>query len=150
MHNPYLYQTQCLSELETILAQTFLSEQALIQFQRGAIARKELDPICKELMKLSQSYVTGRPEGVDTRAARAYALYYAPINFYKMLHLLPHTAIEPQGQGLKILDFGCGPATASLAALFCFVFVDYPASAITKTVHDEKAGLFFRCFCLPA
>lgn len=57
---------------------------------------------------------------------RAYLEYYLPLNFFKFSSVLKNTekSVELTGKaafdlGLKWVDFGCGPGTASLAAL-CF------------------------------
>lgn len=68
---------------------------------------------------------------------RAYLEYYLPLNFFKFLDVLQKTEKSsellgkpPFDLGLKWVDFGCGPGTATLAAL-CF-HADQVAKGLTK------------------
>lgn len=49
---------------------------------------------------------------------KAYLAYYLPLNFFKVINILQshHKKIAVQ-KSLRILDFGCGPATATFAFL---------------------------------
>lgn len=112
-----------LSALETILVELLLSPKAQRQYQLGAIAKEELQPYAAAIVELSRRYVD-RPGGappprapLTPLTARAYALYYALINAPKVGLLLSALEPPPAATPLRVLDFGCGPGTASFAAL---------------------------------
>jgi len=81
----------------------------------GGIPHDRLAPFIPPLIDLSRRYVTGANPAVSTMPqAHAYALYYLPINVAKVRRLLRE--IRPPRGPIRLLDFGCGPGTASLAA----------------------------------
>lgn len=110
------------STIEAHAARLILSEEGWHQYQLGDVGHKELAAYVSALQLLSSSY-TAHPVGerLSTSVSRdieakAYALYYLPINAAKIELLLPVLGTLPSP--LRVLDFGCGPATASLALLF--------------------------------
>lgn len=110
------------STIEAHVARLILSEEGWRQYQLGDVGHKELAAYVSALQLLSSSY-TGHSVGERLTAAvsrdieaKAYALYYLPINAAKIELLLP--VLETLPSPLRVLDFGCGPATASLALLF--------------------------------
>jgi ribosomal protein RSM22 (predicted rRNA methylase) len=109
------------STIEAHAARLILSEEGGRQYQSGDVGHKELAPYVSALQHLSSSY-TGHTVGrrlstavSEEIEAAAYALYYLPINAAKVAPLLP--LLDPLPTPFRVLDFGCGPATASLALL---------------------------------
>ncbi len=107
--------------IESHAARLILSEEGWRQYQLGDVGNKELAVYVSALQQLSLQYtshtvgkrlVSGVSEAIQ---AKAYALYYLPINATKIELLLP--LLAPLPSPLRLLDFGCGPATASLALL---------------------------------
>jgi ribosomal protein RSM22 (predicted rRNA methylase) len=109
------------STIEAHAARLLLSEEGWRQYQLGDVGHKELAAYVSALQHLSSSYTAHAVGERLTTAvsrdieARAYALYYLPINAAKVEILLP--VLESLPSPLRVLDFGCGPATASLALL---------------------------------
>jgi ribosomal protein RSM22 (predicted rRNA methylase) len=107
---------QALLEYERGAVSAFLSANANSQFSQGDIAKSELQEIVTAIKELSANYVVNQaPRKLSALHAKAYALYYAPINFAKIWHLLAHAPELTNSKGLKILDYGCGTGTASFA-----------------------------------
>ncbi len=110
-----------LEDLETLIVQTLLPDEAGVQFAHGKIGEKFLTPFCEELKKISLRYVgdgeTTQKTPLTEYSAAAYALYYLPINFGKIASLLSHLPEDFFSRPLRILDIGAGPGTASLATL---------------------------------
>lgn len=107
--------------VERHIVTQLLSPTAREQYETGDIGHAELRPIAAEIQKISSAY-TGHDVGVtiaqpisSQRSAEAYALYYTPINAAKIAHLAP--LITTEKKSLRVLDFGSGPGTASLALL---------------------------------
>ena len=112
--------SESLLRLEPIIVSTLLSPRAAEQFAAGSIGHGELKPYVAHIRKLSEEYVSERryaipPIGRD-EAAAAYALYFLPVNFAKLLYLMHELPASLSGKPLSILDFGCGPGTGALAA----------------------------------
>ena len=106
--------------LEAALVSEFLSPTAQRQYSQGKIAKAELQPYASAIRDISERYTGGRQsQKLSPIEAIAYALYYTPINFAKMLRLLSETTVPAEGP-LSILDYGCGPGTAGLACLHYF------------------------------
>jgi len=107
--------------IEQHLVSNLLSEEANKQFALGDIGTKELLPFVESLKAISSAYVSHESGAklsspIDSaKAAKAYALYYTPINAAKVLHLLKQIKVE--SSELRVLDLGCGPGTAGLALL---------------------------------
>ncbi len=104
--------------IEELIIDTILGEEALNKFRLGKLGTV-LDQAVAEIMELSQ-YYTGeirRKFEHSAAQAKAYALYYLPINFAKITALLTKLPPSFAAQQLQILDFGCGPGTGALAAL---------------------------------
>jgi len=106
-------------EIESHVARIILSERGWAQYQHGDVGHQELAPYRAALDRLSSLYV-GHTVGKQLTTsishqieAEAYALYYLPINAAKISTLLP--LLDPVPTPLRVLDFGCGPGTASLA-----------------------------------
>jgi phospholipid N-methyltransferase len=113
-----------ISAIEEHLVASILSAEAKRQYALGDVSTKELLPFINLLREISAAYVsheTGQrlPSPITSNTdAKAYALYYTPINAAKVLHLLNY--VTPQSENLKVLDLGSGPGTASLALLSHF------------------------------
>lgn len=107
-------------ELATVRG--LLTPHEFEQYQSGALSKSLLGPIAERLAQISTRYVNHLPGSSfsspirDDFDALSYALYYTPINFAKVRAAL--AAIDPSfwRSGLRVLDFGSGPGTATLAA----------------------------------
>ncbi len=112
------------SLLEDCLVKVALPPEAQKQYASGNIAKSFLEPYAKAISLLSQGYLEKASQTIatisDPKQADAYALYYTPINFAKILKLFGELPASFTNQPLKILDYGCGPGTASLAAISTF------------------------------
>lgn len=104
--------------------EVLLPPEACTQFRRGAISQETLRPLADTIRRLSDRYVSRRGvTPLTLEEATAYALYYTLVNGAKIHHLLKRGSkalIAPA----RILDYGCGPGTASLVASYLF---DSPA-----------------------
>lgn len=117
--NSYEY-SQIVEDIERLVVSSFLPQEAQTQYQSGAIAQKHLIPFAERLKILSDQYVQ-KPEHAPTvsmQDAQAYALYYLLINAAKIAALTTNLSTALLNRPLKILDYGSGPGTASLAYLF--------------------------------
>jgi ribosomal protein RSM22 (predicted rRNA methylase) len=107
--------------LEQHLVRNILSPEGQGQYSTGDVASRELAPFVDEIRAISSQYVEHtvgtalRTPTKTERAARAYALYYTPINAAKIIHLLPQLTLK--NESLSVLDVGCGPGTVGLALL---------------------------------
>lgn len=89
------------------------------KLRKGKIAQVELEPICRDIQKLSQNYNQLEALKIESKAqGLAYALYYTPINFQKVKKYLEKLPADFKAK--EVLDFGCGPGTATLAAKLFF------------------------------
>lgn len=107
-------------ELEELLVREILGKKAYQQFIDGKIANNELAPYIATIHALSSNYISSdktRVTPLEKLAAESYALYYLPINFRKIIELLGYCDREFLKKVRKVLDFGCGPGTASLALI---------------------------------
>lgn len=105
-----------LSSVEDMIATRVLSPAAYTRFHQGKLAVSDLQPFAEAIRQISSSYTEGRAalRSFRPNEAAAYALYYLPINFAKLwflFSLLPKSFVPK-----SLLDFGCGPGTAALAA----------------------------------
>ena len=113
--------TKPIGQIEQHVVQQLLSPAAWAQYLKGDVGHNELRPFIQELKRLSDAYTqhsvgTKLPQLIKSElSAQAYALYYLAVNAAKMLHLTPH--ITSNKETLRVLDFGSGPGTASLALL---------------------------------
>ena len=107
-----------LEQLEQLLVLTCIGGPAADQFRSGDLSHSTLRPYTDAIQKLSMAYTGDGPaptlSGID---ARAYALYYTPINYAKFVTLLTEIPSNFWSQPLTVLDYGCGPGTATLAVL---------------------------------
>ena len=104
------------AELEKLLVQKFLSPRAVEQFALGRIANSELEPYAEQILKISQNYNQHDALAIENeQMGRAYALYFTLINFCKIEFLLSKVPASFWTRPLRVLDYGCGPGTASLA-----------------------------------
>jgi len=89
--------------------------------ERGGIPTRDT---VEGVRRLSTLFTTGRvglsghPVDylADPQARRSYLLYFFPVNYAKVAHLLKEMPALPL-RPLRILDIGSGPGTASLAVL---------------------------------
>ena len=107
--------------LENKIVKTLLGREAFQQFQQGNIAKWHLEKYANLIKLLSESYVSSDKEEILKNMsvadlAVAYALYYLPINFYKLLNIFSEIGLENVST-LRVIDYGAGPATGTLAAL---------------------------------
>lgn len=109
------------ADIERLLADTLLSPKGADQYERGKVAQAELRIFAERIAEFSASYVACQSPAIRSEDdAAAYALYYLPINLVKVLHLLQRCPADIKTRPLRVLDFGCGPGTASLALLESF------------------------------
>jgi 2-polyprenyl-3-methyl-5-hydroxy-6-metoxy-1,4-benzoquinol methylase len=131
--------SKALEHLEAQLVGTLLSPKAATQFAQGAIAAAELTPVAERIKALSHAYVSEHsgqlPAVTDREAAKAYALYFLPINFAKVLYLLDELPADFKTRPLEVLDFGCGPGTASLAVQ------SWHRGAVSLTLVDHASAM---------
>ena len=107
--------------IERHIVSQLLSPAARAQYHTGDVSHAELRPVVAEIERISAAY-TGHSVGAtiaqpvsSQQAAEAYALYYTAINAAKIAHLAP--LVTSEKKCLRVLDFGSGPGTASLALL---------------------------------
>lgn len=154
--------------LEYRLVSEFLGPKAAAQYEEGDISHADLKATANAIKGISERYVD-RDEAaakVCIRAlsdpeALAYALYYLPINAFKISHLLQLIG-PPQNVPLKVLDFGCGPGTATVAcSLYLsdqqieFVLSDQDPAMLKAaqrvvTASDLMASSHTADFCSPS
>jgi ribosomal protein RSM22 (predicted rRNA methylase) len=107
--------------LETLLVQEILGDAALLQYQQGRIAKKHLEPHVASILALSAEYnKSDRSAPIPLKEDEylaAYSLYFLPVNYFKLRVLYNSFADLRGAEKIRMLDFGCGPGTASLAAL---------------------------------
>lgn len=109
--------------LESILVRECLGEEGARAAEQGNIPHALLKGPAAMLKALSESYTLrgpgGAPVKISGERARAYALYYTPINYVKVAHMIRTVSDHlPNRTQLRVLDYGCGPGTASLAAMY--------------------------------
>lgn len=128
-----------LERLELYLIEKILGESYALQFSQGDLPRSLLEPFLPPLKELSEEYTergrTYAPE-LSLVKARAYALYYTPLNFYKIRHLLSELRLDEEKRWSHVLDFGCGPGTGSFALL--------PFLGSTTTLHAVDRSSYMR------
>lgn len=106
--------------LEQLLVGALLSPEAQAQYERGAIAHETLKPLAEAVRRLSERYLSRHEiPPLSPAEATAYALYYTPVNGAKIRHLLMRSCADTPTPA-RILDYGCGPGTASLVASYLF------------------------------
>ena len=111
-----------LNRIEELLVREILGENAYLQFKRGKIGHEELKPHIPAILKLSQAYnlkdKATETTLKDIRLLEAYSIYFLPINYVKIRYLFDKIELDKiVANSPKILDFGCGPGTAALAAV---------------------------------
>lgn len=113
-------------ELERLIVQRTLGEEAARQFEQGLLPNRVLAPLARAVAELSARFTTERnllpAKYTDSKAARAaYLLYFLPANFPKTALLLDELAAHPdsllQKEHIRILDLGSGVGTATVSAL---------------------------------
>lgn len=115
-----LNKEQIIASLEETVIKVIKGAEAYGEFLSGDLpdALFKKDAHC--IVELSEQYndpvLASQVKISSERQAAAYSLYYLPINAYKILSVFEHTfRYLPRGsQVTRILDFGCGPATASM------------------------------------
>jgi ribosomal protein RSM22 (predicted rRNA methylase) len=94
-------------------------EQRKEQYLKGDLPGALFTPYLQEISKLSEAYVNQRAARQplrDIKAAEAYALYFMPINFAKIVYLLSKIPGEFWQIPRTVLDIGCGTGTGLFAA----------------------------------
>jgi len=97
-----------ISSIEEHLVDSILSAEAKRQYGLGDVSTKELLPFVNLLREISAAYVsheTGQklPSPISSNnAAKAYALYYTPVNAAKVAHLLNYVTIK--SEKIRALD----------------------------------------------
>jgi ribosomal protein RSM22 (predicted rRNA methylase) len=122
--------------LEEKIVKTLLGREAFQQFLQGNISKRHLEKYANLIKMLSESYVVNSKEGIlknmsEPDLATAYALYYLPINFFKLNYLFEQIAFD-EDKVLKVLDYGAGPGTGTLA------FQSYVSNQIEAVVYDKS------------
>ena len=115
-----MIQRDVINSLEQLIVEALLPPEARSQYAAGDIAHAILKPYAEAIARMSARYVSRTAIApLSVEEAAAYALYYTPVNAAKIWHLLGRIPPEVwRRPHLTILDYGCGPATASLAASF--------------------------------
>ncbi len=114
-------QNNILDLLQQSIVEALLPPEAAAQLSTGAIGNEFLLPAAGRIRTLSELY-TSRTAGspplpeFSHADASAYALYYLPINFFKLRTLLLDLPSSYLSRQFTVLDYGCGPGTATLAA----------------------------------
>ena len=110
---------ELIEAFQNTIVERLLGEEAYLQFSLGKISKKILSPYAEEIQRVSEMYtIKAKPNKavINKISAEAYTLYYAPVNFAKILHLMNKLPSDIfTSETLRILDFGSGPATASFA-----------------------------------
>lgn len=105
-----------LNKIEESIVSQLLPKEAIDQYHSGNIAQVHLKKYIKSIGNLSAQYLKKEniSPGCSELDAEAYALYYLPINAAKILNTLQYIP-KTDDRLLRVLDYGCGPGTASLA-----------------------------------
>lgn len=112
--------TRELLVLEELVVNFILPESARKQYSLGKVGKKELESIVEQLAAMSIEYLDQKCVKLNRKQLEAYSLYYLPINFAKLAFLFQQELDFRNASSLKILDYGCGPGTAALAAASIF------------------------------
>lgn len=132
---------ESINALEQLLVGALLSPEAQAQYERGAIAHETLKPLAEAVQRLSERYVSRQePLPLSAAEATAYALYYTPVNAAKIRHLLMRSCAGTSTPA-RILDYGCGPGTASLIASYLFEAPTITAVDNAPAMRDIAARL---------
>lgn len=113
-----------MEKLESVIVNTvFREDEPKKQFISGDIAKKYLVKYSKIIKELSSYYVENKKDKIisqmqENDVVNAYALYYLPINFYKISFLFSKISKDlfKEKKHINLLDYGCGPATGAIAA----------------------------------
>ena len=95
-------------------------KELLVRFHRAyGGSLKETAAGVRELSDMFNGITPRRPGYLAAwRLLRAYVNYYLPVNAEKVRRILAELeAYAPPGEPPRVLDFGCGPGTASIALL---------------------------------
>ncbi|MBX7145050.1 MAG: small ribosomal subunit Rsm22 family protein [Oligoflexia bacterium] len=110
--------TRFSEELEPSLVRAILPPQAQQQYAQGKVSKEFLAPFAESLLHLSKAYVQCEAwRSISRREAQAYALYYLQVNLPKFVRLIRELPSSLRSQPLRVLDYGCGPGTGSMALL---------------------------------
>ena len=135
-----------MENLEATIVNTVFSEtEPKKQFLKGNIAKNYLLKYAKIIKELSDYYVNNKKDNISLKmkeddVAKAYALYYLPINFYKISFLYSKILENIFKDKIKIalLDYGSGPATGALASCDFFEKLNIP---LDITLFDESTKM---------
>ncbi len=149
-----------LEQAEQLIVGRLLSIKASQQFAEGNISASELEPYADYIREISSGYLSERAKALppfsSLEQATAYALYFMPINFAKVFYLLNEIPPTQSDSIVRVLDYGCGPGTASLAVRAYFgastdlTLVDHSAVMLqtAKRILDEPDSR--QVFLLPS
>jgi SAM-dependent methyltransferase len=107
---------------------------ALYHRERGGSLAETVEGV-RELSEMFNGLRPHKPGYLAAgRLRRAYIHYYLPVNAEKVARVLAELeTYRPPGKPLRVLDFGCGPGTASIA----FLMRRKPAELALVDVVDE-------------
>lgn len=129
-------QTNFISAIERTAITVTKGKEALEKYDSGALPDSFILEEAAIIKTLSENYTRKEQDKVlkisSTAQARAYSLYYLPINAFKLFSLLSQLkgessspplntvfsqkgVVQTDSEALTVLDFGCGPATAAFA-----------------------------------
>lgn len=116
-----MQQVDSVTWCEKVVANALLAPNLLRRYASGdSLPHSTLVPFADRLKRISERYTSHRPGSAlaspirDEGDAEAYALYYAPINFAKIHHVLGYLPQTFWKRDLRVLDYGSGPGTATL------------------------------------
>jgi SAM-dependent methyltransferase len=111
--------------------------------ERGGSVAEAADGV-RELSAMFNGLTPHRPGYLAAqRLRRAYVHYYLPVNAEKVSRVLREMdAYVPPGRKLRVLDFGCGPGTAAIAALLHGPVADLVLVDVVDEALDDA-----RYFC---
>lgn len=134
--------TTPIAKLEQLLIECLLPPEAVAQHSQGRIAQRFFAPYEESIRKLSKHYVAQSRTSpqIASNDGVAYALYFTPINFAKMMLLLEQIPGDFFSKPRRILDYGCGPGTASLA-LAEFLSDQQPANIVAADISVVMRGI---------
>jgi ribosomal protein RSM22 (predicted rRNA methylase) len=125
-----------LQKLSNLVVKNLLPTEAFRQYELGKIGNQYLLPYCNIIKNISEQYTTlNYSKRLEIDDAIAYALYYMPINFVKVLRAINLCELD-NSKVINILDFGAGTGTATLAV--SALFDKFNAVAVEKSFAMQE------------